>query len=300
MKPAAGFIGLGIMGLAMAKNAKKAGFPVATYNRSEGRRGEAKAAGLPVFLSPREVAEKSRAVIVIVTDAAAVRSVLTGPDGVLAAKVKGKTLIQMSTIDEASTLEFAEEAGKKGMKFLDCPVTGSKKQVEEAQLILLAGGEKKRIQEWRPLLLSLGKAIVHAGGVGKGTVLKLCMNLIVAQMTTALCESVALARAQNLDPRRIFEVIAESPALNCGYFKIKEKAVLEENFSPAFSLDNMLKDVRFMDQAAKRSRLPLPVTQAVRYLMEAAVTDGHGPEDLTSIAHVLKPNAEKYASRNGR
>ncbi len=293
-KPAIGVVGLGIMGAAMAKNAKKAGFNVFVTNRSTDKREAAKKAGLEVLNTPRDVAEKSEAVIVIVTDPAAIKAVLTGPDGILAASgLKGKTLIQMSTIDEKSTMEFATMAEAKGMSFLDCPVTGSKKQVEEAQLILLAGGDAGLIDHWNDLFAAVGKAVVHAGGIGKGTALKLCMNLIVAQMTSALCESVALAKVQELNPAKIFEVIGHSPALNCGYFKIKEGPLLEGAFAPAFSLNNMLKDVRFMDQTAKNKRLNIPVTQAVKYLMEMAVADGHGDEDLTSISAILKPASKQ-------
>ncbi len=284
-----GVIGLGIMGMAIAKNAKTAGFSVTVTNRSAVRREAAQKEALNVVGTPREVAESSDVIIVMVTDPKAVRSVLQGPDGVLAAAVKGKTLLQMSTIDEASTAEFAQMAEKSGMSFLDSPVAGSKKQVEAAELILLVGGDSAVIDRWSTLYDAIGKAVVHAGGIGKGTALKLCMNLIVAQMTTALCESVALANAQQLDPAKIFEVIRHSPALNCGYFQIKQKALLEQDFSPAFSLENMLKDVRFMDLAAKGKRLNIPVTQAVKFVMEAAVAAGNGQKDLTSISTVLKP-----------
>lgn len=291
--PSIGVIGLGIMGGAMARNAKKAGFPVFVTNRSAAPRDAAKAAGLDVLSTAREVAEKADAIIVMVTDPAAVKAVLQGPDGVLSAEnLKGKTLIQMSTIDEKSTQEISGLAFSKSMSFLDCPVAGSKKQVEEAQLILLAGGDAALIDQWHDLFSAIGKAVVHAGGVGKGTALKLCMNLIVAQMTSALCESVALAKVQELNPSKIFEVLGHSPALNCGYFKIKEAPLLNETYAPAFSLSNMLKDVRFMDQAAKSKKLNIPVTQAVKYLMEMAVADGHGDEDLTSISMLLKPAAK--------
>lgn len=280
---------MGIMGLAMAQNAKKAGFPVLAYNRSNRRRDLAQQAGLDLLDSPKAVADKSDAVIVMVTDPNAVRDVLMSKMGVLSGEVKGKTLIQMSTIDEKSTLEVSELAKAREMSFLDCPVAGSKKQVEAGQLILLAGGDEDLVEAWKSLLLTMGKAVVHAGEVGKGTALKLCMNLIVAQMTTALCESVALAKVQSVDPEKIFEVLQHSPALNCGYFQIKEKPLLEEDFSPAFSLDNMLKDVRFMDQAAKEKRLMLPVIQAVRFLMEGAVSEGMGEEDLSGMVRILKP-----------
>jgi 3-hydroxyisobutyrate dehydrogenase-like beta-hydroxyacid dehydrogenase len=284
-----GVAGLGIMGMAMALNARKAGFDVVVTNRSNNKRKEAADAGLRVVSTPRELADACNVIIVMVTDSDAVSAVLTGESGLFSTSVEGKTLIQMSTIDEASTLMFAKLASQNQMKFLDCPVTGSKAQVTQAQLILLAGGDKSVLDENRDLLMSMGKTIVHAGDIGKGTALKLCMNLIVAQMTTALCESVALARAQGLDPRNVFEVIRNSPAINCGYFQIKEKALLEENFAPAFSLANMLKDVRFIDAAAQQRKLALPVTKAVRVFMEDALSQQLGDEDLISVVKILKP-----------
>jgi 3-hydroxyisobutyrate dehydrogenase-like beta-hydroxyacid dehydrogenase len=291
MKPRIGFIGLGIMGSAMARNASRAGFPVVVYNRGKAPLERMKADGFETAATPGALASRADCVVVMVTDPAAVRAVLSGPSGVFSGAVAGKTLIQMSTIDEPSTLEFAAGAERHGMKFLDCPVTGSKKQVDAAELILLAGGDKALLDRWTPFLNSVGKAIVHAGPTGKGTALKLCMNLIVAEMTTALCEGVALARAQNLDPARVFDVIRHSPALNCGYFQIKERALLDENFAAAFSLDNMLKDVRFMNQAAERAALPLPVISSVQDVMEKAADAGYGKEDLAGLIRVLKPKA---------
>jgi 3-hydroxyisobutyrate dehydrogenase-like beta-hydroxyacid dehydrogenase len=288
-KPRIGFIGLGIMGGAMARNAARAGFPVTVTNRSQPALERAKADGLSIAASPSALAASVDAVVVMVTDPKAVRDVLEGPSGLFSTSVSGKTLIQMSTIDEPSTLEFSREAQKHGMHFLDCPVTGSKKQVEAAELILLAGGDAGLLKKWTPFLESVGQAIVHAGDIGKGTALKLCMNLIVAEMTTALCESVSLARLQGVDPARIFDVISHRPALNCGYFKIKQGALLNNDFSPAFSLDNMLKDVRFMTQAAEKKALPLPVIEAVKSVMEQAAKNGWGKEDLVGLIRVVEP-----------
>jgi len=291
-KPTIGLLGLGLMGLAMAKNAKKRGYGVVAFNRSKERQDQGKNAGLEILESPKEVASRSEAIIVMVTDPAAVRSVLTGTGGLFEGHVENKTLIQMSTIDKKSTLSFYEQAQSHGMKFLDCPVAGSKKQVEAAELIILAGGGDENLGQWKDLLLSMGKHIVHAGEVGMGTALKLCMNLIVAQMTTALCEGVALAKVQGLELQKIFEVLDHSPALKCGYFGIKKEAILSEDFSPAFSLENMLKDVRFMDQVAKENRLPLPVNLAVKFLMESALAEGLGKEDLTSMIKILRPKVQ--------
>ncbi|MFN0118710.1 MAG: NAD(P)-dependent oxidoreductase [Elusimicrobiota bacterium] len=288
IKPSVGFIGLGIMGFAMAINAKKAGFPVRVFNRSSRPIAKALEAGLHIEKSPKELSEKSDVIVTMVSDPHAIHNVLNGENGVFSSQNKGKTLIQMSTLDRATTLSVAAQAISSGMSFLDCPVTGSKKQVEAGQLILLAGGDLELIKKCETLLLSMGKAIVHAGVIGQGTALKLCMNLIVAQLTTALCESVALAQQQDLDVKKIFEVIHHSPALNCGYFQIKEQALLTQDFSPAFSLENMLKDVRFMVQFIKEKKHSLPVTEAVCQLMEKALQAGLGKEDLTAIFKILK------------
>lgn len=290
MRNKVGFIGLGIMGLAMAVNAKSKGFDVLGYNRSPKGQARANEKGITLVPSPAELTEKSDIVVIMVTGPNDVRDVITGSQGILESTNRdGKILIQMSTIDEKATLEFSELVESRGMYFLDCPVAGSKKQVEAAELILLAGGDGKVLKKVETLLSSLGKATIHAGPQGKGTALKLCMNLIVAQMTTALCESVALAKVQGIDPRYIFDVIQESPAINSGYFQIKKNNLLDQKFDPAFSLNNMLKDVTFMDEAAKKHKLGLPVNQAVRYLMEATKAEGLGDEDLSSMLKILKP-----------
>ena len=109
------------------------------------------------------------------------------------------------------------------------------------------------------------------------------MNLIVAQMTTALAESVALAEAAQLDPARIFDVLRQSTALDCGYFRMKEEALLKKDFQPAFSLANLLKDVRFILKEAAKRQQPLPVTEGVVHLLEEASREGLGNQDVSAV-----------------
>src|ERR1041385_5838220 len=116
--PKIGVVGLGIMGLAMARNLRKAGYPVLATTRSEKGRHEAEQAGLVTVASPKEVAELSEVLIVMVTDPKAVQNVLFGPGGIFEANVRGKTLIQMSTIDVKSTIHFSRDAAERGMAFL--------------------------------------------------------------------------------------------------------------------------------------------------------------------------------------
>lgn len=286
--PSVGFLGLGIMGMPMARHLAAAGYPVTVYNRTAARAETARDFAASVARTPKDAADRSQVLITMVSDAPQIHSLLEGPDGVLATSNPSLIWVQTSTIGIEETQEFGEMAARRGWRYLDCPVAGSKAQVEAAQLILLAGGAEDLVEEVRPILLAMGKAIVHAGEVGAGSALKLCMNLIVAQMTTALAESAALAEAAALDPAKIFEVLRQSPALDCGYFRIKERTLLEKDFAPAFSLNNVLKDVRYMTREAATRRLRLPVTQAVRTLMEESVALGHGDEDLMSIFVTLK------------
>jgi 3-hydroxyisobutyrate dehydrogenase-like beta-hydroxyacid dehydrogenase len=283
-----GFIGLGIMGLPMARHLAGAGYPVTVFNRTPEKANAARSFGAQVAATPREAAEGKRYLITMLTNPDAIRSVMKGPQGFLASDTRDMTWIQMSTIDIDSTLEFSKEAERKGWDYLDCPVTGSKKQAEAAQLILEAGGDAKVLKQARPLLARLGKTLVHAGPIGAGTTLKLCMNLIVAQMTTALAESSALAEATGLDPARIFEVLRQSTALDCGYFRIKEDAILKNDFQPAFSLNNMLKDVRFITSEAQKRQLTLPVTVGVRLLLEEASQQGLGNQDVSAVYLALR------------
>ena len=275
------------MGLPMARHLAKAGYPLKVYNRTGAKAAPAQAFGAQIVNTPREAATDVRVLVTMVTDPDAVSGLLKGRDGFLASPTPGVTWIQMSTLDIESVLTFAKKAAAKGWRFVDCPVTGSKKQVEAAELILLAGAEEKDLQKVRPLISCMGKTVVHAGPVGAGTALKLCMNLIVAQMTSALAEAVTLAEATGVNPKNIFEVLRNSPALDCGYFRIKEEAILKKDFSPAFSFANMLKDVRFMTQEASTRGISLPVTEGVKQLLELAAREGYSEQDVMAICRVL-------------
>lgn len=278
-----GFIGLGIMGRAMALNLVKAGFQVAVYNRTRQRTTEFADAGCEVAATPRALAKLSDAVITMVSDPAAMDAVLEGPEGVLSAFAGGNTLINMSTLSPDYTAALARKCHIAGVNFLDCPVSGSKPAAEAAKLVILAGGDKAAVEKYDKVLKAMGRAVVYAGPAPAGTALKLCVNLIIAQLTTALAESAALAEAQALDPALIFDTLAENPALNCGYFSLKKDNILKKEHSPAFPLKHMLKDARFMLAEAARKKLELPVTAAAEALMTRASELGYGDRDLSVI-----------------
>lgn len=294
--PRIGFIGLGIMGRAMAKNLVKAGYQVTVYNRTRERTMEFADAGCAVAATPRALAKLADTVITMVSDPAAMDAVLEGPEGVLSAFMGGNTLINMSTLSPDYTSALAKKCFTAGVNFLDCPVSGSKQAAENAQLVILAGGDEGTVKKCSPVLKAMGRAVIYAGPPPAGTALKLCVNLIVAQLTTALAESAALAEAQGIAPSLIFDTLTENPAMNCGYFSLKKGNILGKEYAPAFPLKHMLKDAGFMLAEAAARKMELPVTAAAEALMARAARSGYGDKDLSVIldelTEPLKPGRE--------
>ncbi|MCG2724675.1 MAG: NAD(P)-dependent oxidoreductase [Elusimicrobia bacterium] len=286
--PRIGFIGMGIMGNAMAKNILKAGYNITVYNRDRLKTKEFWDIGCDIAITPKDLAQKTNIVITMVTDIAAMRNIIEGPIGIFEADSLNLTLINMSTVSVQYTKELAYNCLKKRIKFIDCPVSGSKLQAEEAKLILLAGGDKEEIEKNKKLLLTMGKSVVYAGNHPNGTALKLCINLIVAQLTSALCESSVLAETLEIDPQLIFNVLDESAALKCNYFNLKKQNILQKDYPPAFALKNMLKDLRFIIEESKIKKQQLPITESLEKLMHKSYNTGKANEDLTAIAETLK------------
>lgn len=287
MPPRIGFIGLGIMGRAMAMSLVKAGFKVSVYNRTRRRTMEFADIGCEVASTPRALAKMSDTVITMVSDQTALEAVMEGPEGVFSAFSGGGTLVNMCTISPAYTAALAKKCFIAGVVFLDCPVSGSKGAAENGQLVILAGGEKSAVGKFSPVLKAMGRAVVYAGPAPAGTALKLCVNLIVAQLTTALAESAALAQALGIAPELIFETLSLNPALNCGYFDLKKDNILKKDFPPAFPLKHMLKDARLMLAEAAGKKLSLPVTAAVESLLEKSYNSGYGDKDLSVVLRNL-------------
>jgi len=271
----------------MAMNLFKAGFRVAVYNRTRRNTMEFADLGCQVAATPRALAKLADVVITMVSDPAAMDSVLEGPEGVLGAFLGGNTLINMSTLSPEYTAALDRKCFVAGVNFLDCPVSGSKPLAEKAQLVILAGGKKEIVEKYDAVLKAMGRAVVYAGLPPAGTALKLCANLVVAQLTTALAEAAALAEAQKLEPALVFETLAANPALDCAYFRMKKENILNKDFTPAFPLKHMLKDARFMLDAAARTGLELPVTTAAEKLLAKAAGRGWGDKDLSVILQAL-------------
>lgn len=288
-----GFIGLGIMGQPMAKNLIKNNYRIKVYNRTREKAYELEKLGAEICSTPKELAQLSNVIITMLENEKAMDNVLKGPAGVFEGISSGSYLINMSTVSKKYTEYLKDECFKKGVYFVDSPVSGSKPLAENKTLVILTACEKEVYEYIKDILLSMGKHIVYCGLPPKATVLKLAINLIVAHLTTAIVESVFLAEKSGIDPALIFETLENSPALNCGYFSIKKQKLLNKDFSPQFSLKNMLKDINFMIELAQESKIHIPITETIKELFDRSFKDGLYNEDLTAIMKTIDSISEK-------
>jgi 3-hydroxyisobutyrate dehydrogenase-like beta-hydroxyacid dehydrogenase len=287
-----GFIGLGIMGQAMAANILKAGYELMIYNRTrEKTRPLAQAGGL-VAATPAELAGWADVVILMLTGPEAIDAVIYGENGIFTANPSGKIIINMSTVSPsyARILKKCFEPGR--TVFIDAPVSGSKKPAVEGTLIVLAGGPEESVNTLEPLFLSMGRKVIYCGEAGQGSAMKMSVNLLLAVMMEGLCESLNLARQLNLDTALVLDSILAGP-LGCGLFNLKQDMLKQNNFPVQFPLKHMAKDLRYVLQTADEAGAGVPGAHAAFQLYRQGVGLGHGDLDFAAVMKSIEALNDK-------
>jgi 3-hydroxyisobutyrate dehydrogenase-like beta-hydroxyacid dehydrogenase len=280
------FLGLGIMGRAMAANLAKAGHEVAVWNRTPGKDVE----GARSATTPADAASGAEVVWMCVADTKAVESVLFGDQGVERSLTDGMVVVDSSTISPSATLKFAERVRAKGAQYVDAPVTGSKTGAESGTLIFIMGGEEATIERLKPLLAVMGKKVFRMGETGKGQAAKLAMNLQIALIYEGFAEGLTLAAKLGVDAEALLPLINAS-MVHSGVVEYKAPFVLKRDFSPNFPLRLMHKDIRLMLEAAKEVRVKLPALEVVEEVYDVASEDGYKDLDYAATLALL----EKWA-----
>jgi 3-hydroxyisobutyrate dehydrogenase-like beta-hydroxyacid dehydrogenase len=284
-----GFIGLGIMGSAMAANLVKAGFKVTVWNRSADKCQPLVAAGACAADSPRAVAEASDILFSIMATPAAVESVREGDDGIIAGLRPGTGYVDMSTVDAETSLESARLAHEAGALFLEAPVAGSRKPAEDATLTIMAAGDLGLYDSSLPILEKLGRKILFLGETGNASRMKLANNLVMGGMLAALCEGMALASGSGLDTAQLLEVL-DSGAVSNPMFRLKGPQIAANGeFPAAFPLRHMQKDLRLALRLGEDVGQPLFATATINELYKAALAEGLGDADFAAVSRVIRP-----------
>jgi 3-hydroxyisobutyrate dehydrogenase len=205
-----GIAGLGRMGTAIAERLIEAGHQLVVWNRSPEKMKPLVDTGAGAAASPAELAARTDALITILTDAKAVDAVYRGPSGLLSGDIKGKLVIEMSTVQPETEVALAQEARGKGATFVECPVGGTTGPARAGKLIGLVGGEAADVARARPILEQLCRRIDHVGPVGAGASMKLAINLPLLVFYQALGEAYALCRHLDLDPTAMMDLFADT------------------------------------------------------------------------------------------
>ncbi|MHA2611471.1 MAG: NAD(P)-dependent oxidoreductase [bacterium JZ-2024 1] len=283
----AGFIGLGMMGTPMARNLLKAGRLVCVWNRTVSACEEFAAKGVQVASSPAEVALLSDVVITMLADPPAVESVALGEKGIFASASAGLIWIDMSTVSPDFSLRMWEECLRRQVRFVDAPVLGSVKPAEEGKLIIFAGGDEKTVEEVRPLLSLLGEKIFYVGKNGKGSAMKLVMNLMLGVFLAGASEALYLAEKLEIPPKILEEVAGIAPILSPSLQK-KIPRMLAGDAPTTFRLRHMVKDLRLILQSAEKTGILLPLTaQAFQHFLSAEKM-GLGEQDYSAVWGYVK------------
>jgi 3-hydroxyisobutyrate dehydrogenase-like beta-hydroxyacid dehydrogenase len=283
-----GFVGMGIMGSAMAANLVKAGLPVTIWNRSSDKCRPLAAEGACIADSPRAVAEISGIVFAMMATPAAVASVRDGDKGIIAGLRPGTGYVDMSTVDVETSIESARLTHEAGALFLEAPVAGSRKPAEDATLTIMTAGDRDLYDSSLPALEKMGKKILFLGETGNAARMKLANNLVMGGMLTALCEGMALVSGSGLDTAQLLEVL-DSGAVSNPMFRLKGPQIAaNREFPAAFPLKHMQKDLRLALRLAEEIGQPLFATATINELYKAALAEGLGDSDFAAVSRVIR------------
>ncbi len=286
-----GFVGLGQMGVAMARNLSRAGYTLTVYNRSAEKAEGLRGAGATVASSPAEVARHSEVVFSMLADDSAAREVTLGPNGISSGLGQGQLHVSCSTISVALATQLAAEHIAKGQRYLSCPVFGRPDAAEAKKLVTVPAGNAADIEQIRPLLDAMGRGTFIAGEEPwQANLFKLCGNFMLASMVETFGEAFAALRKAGADHHAFFQAITE--VFGSPVYKNYGGMIVDEKFEPAaFPLKLGFKDLRLALEAAQDLNVPMPIAGALRDQYLSALAHGQEQLDWSSVALVPARNA---------
>jgi 3-hydroxyisobutyrate dehydrogenase len=275
-----GFIGLGAMGVGMARNLAKAGLLDSLWNR-----GVAKAAALATETGARVAADPAalaRRVDVAVLCVSADQDVLEVVDALLPGARPGLTVIDCSTVSAGTAREAARRLAGRGAAFLDCPVSGGVEGAREGTLAIMCGGEADTFEAMRPVLAAMGRTVTHMGPTGYGQSTKATNQILCAGVIQAVAEAMAFAKAEHLPLEKVIETLGKG-AGSSWYFVNRAPFMARGAFPAGFRVRLHDKDLGICRDMAAAHGVSLPVVEVTRAHYQTLIASGHGDEDISTI-----------------
>ncbi len=281
-----GFIGLGIMGSRMAANLQKGGHQLVVYNRSEEKATPLIKEGARWAETPAAVAEQVEVLFTMVAHPDAVKEVALGNNGFLDAMRPKALWVDCSTVNPSFSRQMAEEALSRGIRFLDAPVTGTKGPAAKGELVFWVGGPEADVQACRPLFDLMGRKLVHGGGNGMGTSLKMVVNVLLAEAMVAFSEGMALGQSLGISQATLLEVLLGGPVV-APSVAIKRQNIERREYEADFPLRWMQKDLHLAAVTAYEQEVALPMAAIAKEVYQMAIGSGLGDQDYSAIYEFL-------------
>ena len=287
------FIGLGNMGVPMARNLLQAGHLVVGYDIVAAALKAAARAGVRAAGSAALATTGAECVITMLPEGRHVRDVYLGDQGIIARAEPDALLVDCSTIDVDSARAVHGEALERGLEMLDAPVSGGVAGAENATLTFMVGGSEQGVARARPILERMGKAVVHTGPAGNGQAAKICNNMILAISMIGVCEAFVLAERLGLAADKLFEVSSQSSG-QCwsltSYCPVPgpvPNSPANRDYRAGFTAAMMAKDLRLAQNAAQSVDAPTPMGAQARSLYALFANRGHGGLDFSAIIRMI-------------
>ncbi len=278
-----GFLGIGLMGLPMAQRLIEMGHSVTAYNRTRSKLDSLK--GATIAASASEAIAASDYVVLMLTDAAAVRELLLSDKS----QLQNRVVIQMSTIAPAESQAICEEVIASGGTYLEAPVLGSIPEAQSGNLIVMVGGDADHFEQARSLLQSFGKEPILLGAVGSASSAKLALNQLIGSLSCAFAASLGLMRRQGVDVEAFMQILRQS-ALYAPTFDKKLQRMLDRDYSnPNFPTKHLKKDIDLFIQTAESSGLDANSVKGVEQILNQAIAQKLADLDYSALFSVICP-----------
>ncbi|TCS03047.1 3-hydroxyisobutyrate dehydrogenase [Rhizobium sp. BK418] len=287
-----GFIGLGVMGTPMALNLLRAGTDLIVWNRSPESVEALRAAGAEVAADIDEVFGKARTVFLMLATEAVIDAVLERATPAFADRMAGHVLVHMGTTAPEYSRGLEADIRAVGGRYVEAPVSGSRRPAEEGQLVAMLAGEADVIEEVRPLLRPMCRETVVCGAVPNALLMKLAVNIFLISTVTGLAEAAHFAGRQGLD-MGLFKAVVDAGQMASGISRIKSGKLVERDFSVQAAISDVLKNNRLVAEAARQAGIASPLLDACHQLYAETESLGFGREDMAAVVYALEARTEE-------
>jgi glyoxylate/succinic semialdehyde reductase len=286
-----GFIGLGIMGSRMAANLQKHGYALILYNRTPEKAKALVGACATLADSPAKLAPQVDVLFTMLADPAAVEHQALSKNGFLDQLRPSSIWVDCSSVNPSFSKRMAAEAASRGVRFVDAPVTGSALPAAEGKLTFWVGADPTDLEQIRRLLLRMGNKVVHTGGQGSGTAMKMVVNLLMGNAMAAFAEGMVLGEALGLSQTTLVDTLLATPAA-APFLALKRAKIVNGNYDTEFPLRWQQKDLHLASESGYESGVAMPLTNATKELYRLAMRQGHATQDFSAIYEYLATDEE--------